>query len=73
MNIVKNHIPMTRGDLTIHIQKILGGEPCHCGIYKCESKDLYNIQFEKLPNLGDVGGTFCAKHIKDIFNLNVEE
>lgn len=62
---------LNRGDLDIEILKLTSfSDTMKCGVCQCSEKELYNINFYTMPGfIGCVGGTFCKKHMEDIFAI----
>ena len=54
-------------DIYICVDKVI--TPCKCIVTDCKETDCYDIQFEKPEGLSFMGGTFCERHLKRIFNI----
>ena len=54
-------------DIYIRVDKVI--TPCRCIVTKCKETDCYDIQFGKPERLSFMGGTFCERHLKRIFNI----
>ena len=64
-----------RGDMKIALNKVTFPvyPSIKCGVVNCDCHDIYDIQFEKPENYSNAGGWFCKEHLKNIFNVDVEE
>lgn len=55
-------------DLYIRIDKLLSLKECN--VPNCKCTDCYDIQYEQPEGLSFMGGTFCERHLKLIFNIS---
>jgi hypothetical protein len=53
-------------DIHIRVDKVITS--CKCIVTNCKETDCYDIQFEKPEGYSFIGGTFCQRHFKNIFN-----
>ncbi len=65
-----------RGDMEFEVSKILDsnepGDKC-CNVQKCPEQELYQITAAPTECnwVVAVAGTYCKKHLKDIFNVDI--
>lgn len=72
MNVYENEQSIERDDIIVRIVKIQQTSmPLRCKIHGCDSKEIYDVQIEKPKDYSNLGGWFCARHIKSIFAIDV--